>query len=165
MRHAALILAAVLAVPAFAGCDKAPTTSARDRQAGTGEVRHAGTANASVVAAVKLSSGYTLGVVASNTSLSVTSGRAVAYSVTGDVVLSVDINCISKASGHAKLSGTVNESNDTGIEGMDAYFEVRDAAVDQANTINLAAAGTGPTCLAPPEYDLQNIAAGVVLVP
>ena len=53
MKHAALILAAVLAVPAFAGCDKAPTTSARDRHAGTGEIRRTGTANASVVAAVR----------------------------------------------------------------------------------------------------------------
>ena len=165
MKHAALIAAAVLAVPAFAGCDKAPTTSASGRSAGNVDIRATGTANASVVAAVKLSSGYTLGVVASNTSLSVTSGRAVLYSVTGDVAASIDINCISKASGHAKLSGTVNESSDASIEGMDAYFEVKDAAIDQANTVNLAAAGTGPTCLTPPEYDLQNIAAGVVLVP
>ena len=165
MRHAALLLAAVLAVPAFAGCDKAPTTSARGRQAGTGEIRRAGTPNASVVAAVRLSSGYTLGVVASNNGSSVTTGTAVLYSVTGDVAASIDINCISKASGHAKLSGTVNESSDASIEGKDAYFEVRDAAIDQANTVNLADTGTGPTCLAPPEYDLVNIAAGVVLVP
>jgi hypothetical protein len=164
MRHAALILAAVLAVPTFAGCDKAPTSSARDRQAGSVEVRHTGTANASVVAAVKLSSGYTLGVVASNNGSSVTTGTAVAYSVTGDVVLSVDINCISKSGGHAKLSGTVNESSDPSIEGDDAYFEVNDAVIDQANTINLAAAGDGPTCLQSPEYDLANIAAGTVVV-
>jgi hypothetical protein len=164
MRHAALILAAALAVPAFAGCDKAPTASARGRDAGSVDARHTGTANASVVAAVKLSSGYTLGVVASNSSLSVTSGRAVLYSVTGDVAAAIDITCISKSGGHAKLSGTVNESSDPGIEGMDAYFEVNDAAIDQANTVNLAAAGTGPTCLQSPEYDLANIAAGTVIV-
>jgi len=56
----------VLAVPAFAGCDNAPTTSARERQSGNVDIRHTGTANASVVAAVRLPSGYTLGVVASN---------------------------------------------------------------------------------------------------
>jgi len=160
MKHAALILAAVLAV----GCDKAPTTSARGRDGGTVEVRHTGTASASVVAAFKLSSGYTLGVVASNNASSVTTGTAVLYSVTGDVVASIDIKCISKSGGHAKLSGTVNESSDTGIEGDDAYFEVVDAAIDQANTVNLAAAGTGPTCLDSPEYDLVNISAGTVIV-
>ncbi|MFL5383455.1 MAG: hypothetical protein ACJ8GN_13130 [Longimicrobiaceae bacterium] len=164
MRHAALILAAVLAVPAFASCDNAPTAGARGRDAGSVDVRHTGTANASVVAAVKLSSGYTLGVVASNSSSSVTSGRAVLYSVTGDVAASIDITCISKSGGHAKLSGTVNESSDTSIEGLDAYFEVVDAAIDQANTVNLAPAGTGPTCLSSPEYDLVNISAGVVIV-
>jgi hypothetical protein len=164
MKHAALILAAVLAVPAFAGCDKAPT-SARDARQSTGEIRATGTANASVVAAFRLSSGYTLGVVASNNGSSVTTGTAVLYSVTGDVVASIDINCISKSGGHAKLSGTVNESSQTINEGLDAYFEVVDGVTDQANTVNLAGAGTGPTCVAPPgEYDLVNIAAGVVIV-
>jgi len=164
MKHAALILAALLAAPTFASCDKAPTTSARGRDAGTVDVRHTGTANASVVAAFKLSSGYTLGVVASNNASSVTTGTAVLYSVTGDVAASIDIKCISKSGGHAKLSGTVNESSDTFIEGFDAYFEVNDAVIDQANTVNLAAAGEGPTCLQSPEYDLANIAAGVVIV-
>lgn len=164
MRHTALILAAVLAVPAFAGCDRAPTAAARGRQDGNVEIRRTGTANASVVAAVRLSSGYTLGVVASNNGSSVTTGTAVLYSVTGDVAASIDIKCISKSGGHAKLSGTVNESSDAGIEGMDAYFEVNDAAIDQANTVNLAAATEGPTCLDSPEYDLVNIAAGTVIV-
>lgn len=163
MKHTALILAAVLAVPAFAGCDKAPTT-ARERQAGDPEIRHTGTANASVVAAFKLGSGYTLGVVASNNGSSVTTGTAVLYSATGDVVASIDINCISKSGGHAKLSGTVNEASDTSIEGLDAYFEVKDALIDQANTVNLAEAPYGPTCLDSPEYDLTNISAGVVIV-
>ena len=163
MKHATLILAAVLAVPAFAGCDKAPTTSARGGDAGSVEVRRTGTANASVVAAFKLSSGYTLGVVASNNALSVTTGTAVLYSVTGDVAASIDINCISKASGHAKLSGTVNESSDPSIEGYDAYFEVVDGVPDQGATVNLAE-DDGPTCLDSPEYDLQNIAAGTVIV-
>ncbi len=162
MKHAALILAAVLAVPAFAGCDKAPT-AAREARQGTGEIRATGTANASVVAAFKLSSGYTLGVVASNNGSSVTTGTAVLYSVTGDVVASIDINCISKSGGHAKLSGTVNESSDPNIEGFDAYFEVNDAVTDQANTVNLAE-DFGPTCLDSPEYDLTNIAAVKVIV-
>jgi len=164
MKHAALILAAALAVPAFAGCDGAPTTARDGRSTGNTEIRHTGTANASVVAAFKLSSGYTLGVVASNNSSSVTTGTAVLYSVTGDVAASIDIKCISKSGGHAKLSGTVNESSDPSIEGDDAYFEVVDAAIDQANTVNLAAAGDGPTCLSSPEYDLVNIAAGTVIV-
>ena len=166
MKHAALILAAVLAVPALAGCDKAPTTSARGRDDGSVEIRRAGTANASVTAAYRLSSGYTLGVVASNNGSSVTTGRAAFYSVSGDVVASIDINCISKSGGHAKLSGTINESSDTGIEGHDAYFEVVDGTPDQAGTVILAEATFGPTCLAPPgEYDLENIAAGAVIVP
>ncbi|HET7459720.1 MAG TPA: hypothetical protein VFJ82_00675 [Longimicrobium sp.] len=165
MKHAALVLAAVLAVPAFAGCDKAPTTAARDgRSTGNTDIRHTGTANASVVAAFRLSSGYTLGVVASNNGSSVTTGTAVLYSVTGDVAASIDIKCISKSGGHAKLSGTVNESSDTSIEGKDAYFEVVDAAIDQANTVNLADANTGPTCLSSPEYDLVNISAGTIIV-
>jgi hypothetical protein len=163
MRHAALILAAVLAVPAFAGCDKGPTTSARGRDAGTVEVRRTGSANASVVAAFRLSSGYTLGVVASNNALSVTTGTAVLYSATGDVAASIDINCISRSGGHAKLSGTVNESSDPSIAGYDAYFEVVDGTPDQAATVNLAE-DFGPTCLDSPEYDLQNIAAGIIVV-
>ena len=37
--------------------------------------------------------------------------------------------------------------------------------IDQANTVNLAPANTGPTCTNPPgEYDLVNIAAGTVIV-
>lgn len=163
MKHTALVLAAVLAVPAFAGCDKAPTT-ARERQAGDPEIRHAGTANASVVAAFRLSSGYTLGVVASNDAGSNTTGVATVYSVTGDVSFSIDIHCISKpGNGRAKLSGTVNESSDPTIEGWDAYFEVKDGVPDQANTVNLSD-GFGPTCLDSPEYDLANIASGIVIV-
>jgi hypothetical protein len=162
MRSIALLLLAGLVIPA-ASCDRAPT-AARGNTASAGTLRKTGTANASVVAAVKLSSGYTLGVVASNNGSSVTTGTAVAYSVTGDVALSVDIKCISKSGGHAKLSGTVNESSDPTIEGDDAYFEVVDATIDQANTINLASAGDGPTCLSNPEYDLQNIAAGTLIV-
>lgn len=163
MRHAALILAAVLAVPALASCDRAPTTSAGGRQAGDVEVRRAGTANASVVAAYRLSNGYTLGVVASNNGSSVTTGTAAFYSATGDVVASIDIDCISKSGGHARLSGTINESSDTGIEGFDAYFEVVDAVTDQAGTVILAETD-GPTCLDTPEYDVQNIAAGSITV-
>ena len=164
MRQAVLILAAVLAVPALASCDKVPTTSAGGRQIGNVEIRAAGTPNASVVAAYRLSNGYTLGVVATNNGSSITTGTAAFYSATGDVVASIDINCISKSGGHAKLSGTINESSDTGIEGMDAYFEVLDGVTDQANTVILAAATEGPTCLNDPEYDLVNIAAGSITV-
>lgn len=162
MRTTALVLLAALAVPA-ASCDRAPT-AARSRAPGETTIRKTGTANASVVAAVRLSSGYTLGVVASNNGSSVTTGTAVAYSVTGDVALSVDIKCIAKVGTRAKLSGTVNESSDASIEGMDAYFEVQDGTPDLANTINLAAANTGPTCLDNPEYDLATIASGTVIV-
>lgn len=162
MRTTALVLLAALVVP-VASCDRAPT-AARNRAGGDVEIRKTGTANASVVAAVRLSSGYTLGVVASNNGSSVTTGTAVAYSATGDVAFSVDINCISRSGTRAKLSGTVNESSDATIEGMDAYFEVQDGTPDQANTINLAASGTGPTCLGSPEYDLANIASGTVIV-
>lgn len=159
------LLGAVLALPALASCDRAPTSAAREgRTAEGGEIRRTGTANASVAAAVRLSSGYTLGVVASNNGSSVTTGTAVLYSATGDVAASVDITCISRSGGHAKLSGTVNESSDTGIEGQDAYFEVVDGTPDQANTGILSPAGTGPTCLQSPEYDLANIAAGTVIV-
>ncbi|HEX6749727.1 MAG TPA: hypothetical protein VF092_20715 [Longimicrobium sp.] len=162
MKATALLLLAALAVPASA-CDRAPTAA----RGGTPDVtlRKTGTANASVVAAVRLSSGYTLGVVASNNGSSVTTGTAVAYSATGDVAFSVDINCIFKSGGLARLSGTVNESSDATIEGMDAYFEVQDGSPDLANTIILAAATTGPTCTqGAPDYDLTNISSGTVIV-
>jgi hypothetical protein len=163
MRTTALVLLAALAVP-VASCDRAPT-AARSRTPDAGTIRKAGTASASVVAAIRLSSGYTLGVVASNSSGSVTTGTAVAYSATGDVVLSVDINCIWKSGGHARLSGVVNESSDTSIEGEDAYFEVQDGTPDLANTINLAASGQGATCTQGfPDYDLATIASGTVIV-
>jgi len=164
MKHAALILAAVLAVPAFAGCDKGPTTAARGgRSAGNAEIRRTGTPNASVVAAVRLSNNYTLGVVASNNGSGTTSGTAVFYSSTGDVAASIDILCISKSGGHAKLSGTINESSDPSIEGYDAYFEVTDGVPDLAGKVILAE-DFGPTCLDSPEFDQETIAAGTVIV-
>jgi hypothetical protein len=162
MKALSLVLLAALVVP-VASCDRAPT-AARSRTPAEVGIRKTGTANASVVAAVRLSSGYTLGVVASNNGSSVTTGTAVAYSATAGVVFSVTINCISTSGGHAKLSGTVNKSSDASIVGDDAYFEVQDGTPDMANTINLAAAGTGPTCLSSPEYDLTTIAAGQVTV-
>jgi hypothetical protein len=162
MKAAALALLAALTIPA-ASCDRAPTAARASTPAGA-TIRKTGTASASVTAAVRLSSGYTLGVVASNNGSSVTTGTAVAYSATGGVVLSVTINCISTSGGLAKLSGTVNKSSDASIVGDDAFFEVQDGTPDQANTINLAASGTGPTCQDSPEYDLTSIAAGTVIV-
>jgi hypothetical protein len=162
MKAVALLLVAGLVIPA-ASCDRAPTAARGQRTPDT-SIRKTGTANASVVAAIRLSSGYTLGVVASNNGSSVTTGTAVAYSATGGVAFSVALNCITTSSGHAKLSGTVNKSSDASIVGDDAYFELQDGTPDQANTINLASAGTGPTCQQSPEYDLANISAGTVIV-
>jgi hypothetical protein len=163
MKRHALALVTLLAIPAIASCDRAPTAAAGTRQAGGTEARRTGTANASVVAAVKLSGNYTLGVVASNNGSSVTTGTAVFYSATGDVAASIDINCISKSGSHAKLSGTINESSDPSIEGYDAYFEVHDGVPDQAGKVILAE-DFGPTCLDSPEFDLETIAAGTVTV-
>ncbi|MBV9109935.1 MAG: hypothetical protein JO306_11055 [Gemmatimonadetes bacterium] len=162
MKAVALLLVAGLVIPA-ASCDRAPT-AARNGTPAAGSIRKTGTANASVVAAVRLSSGYTLGVVASNNGSSVTTGTAVAYSATGGVAFSVAINCISKSGGLAKLSGTVNKSSDATIVGDDAFFEVQDGTPDMANTINLASSGTGPTCQDSPEYDLATISSGTVIV-
>jgi hypothetical protein len=162
MKAVALLLLAGLVIPA-ASCDRAPTAARGQRTPDT-SIRKTGTANASVVAAVRLTSGYTLGVVASNNGSSVTTGTAVAYSATAGVTFSVAINCISKSGGLAKLSGTVNKSSDASIVGDDAFFEVQDGTPDMANTINLASSGTGQTCLDSPEYDLATIAAGTVIV-
>jgi len=161
-RHslAALVL---LGTVAIAACDRAPTSARDSRQAGGTEIRHTGTPSASVVAAVRLSGNYTLGVVASNNSSSVTTGTATVYSATADVSFSVDITCISKSGGHAKLSGTVNESSDPSIEGYDAYFEVTDGVPDLAGKVILAE-DDGPTCLDSPEFDQETIAAGTVIV-
>jgi len=161
-RHALAVLT-LLGTAALASCDRAPTSARDSRQAGSTEIRHTGTANASVVAAVKLSGNYTLGVVASNNGSSVTSGTATVYSATADVSFSVDITCISKSGGHAKLSGTVNESSDPSIEGYDAYFEVTDGVPDQAGKVILAE-DFGPTCLDSPEFDQETIAAGIAIV-
>ncbi|HYH79063.1 MAG TPA: hypothetical protein VEX86_04680 [Longimicrobium sp.] len=163
MTRRAIALLSLLAIPAIASCDRAPT-EARARQTGTTDARRDGTPNASVVAAVRLSGNYTLGVVASNNNLGTTSGTAVLYSATGDVVASIDILCISKpGGGRAKLSGSVNESSDTAIEGFDAYFEVQDGVPDQAGKVILAETD-GPTCLDSPEFDMETIAAGTVIV-
>ncbi len=163
MKQKALALLAVLAIPAIASCDRAPTAAAGSRQAGGTEIRRDGTANASVVAAVRLSGNYTLGVVASNNASSVTTGTATVYSATADVSFSVDIHCISKSGGHARLSGVVNESSDPSIEGYNAYFEVTDGVPDLAGKVILAETD-GPTCLDNPEFDQETIAAGVVIV-
>lgn len=162
-RHARLLLA-LLAVPAVASCDRAPTTAREGRTTGSTEIRRTGTANASAVGAVKLSSGYTLSFVVSNNGSSVTTGTALFYSPTADVVGAINVTCLSVSGGHAKLSGTVVSSNDSGIVGNDAYFEVQDGSPDQANTVNLAESGTGPSCLDSPEYDLVNVSAGSLTV-
>jgi hypothetical protein len=56
------------------------------------------------------------------------------------------------------------ESNDTSIEGKDAYWQVVDGSPDQASIVSLADAGTGPSCTTPGEFDLVNVAAGTITV-
>ncbi|HEU0015613.1 MAG TPA: hypothetical protein VFQ45_18190 [Longimicrobium sp.] len=165
MRRAVILLTAVL-VPALAACDQAPTSSNTRRVDGA-TILKTGTANASAIGIARYVFGATtahLGFIVNNNASSVTTGKALYYSSAANVVMVINVTCLHKSGGTATFLGTVLESNDASIEGRDASWQVVDAATDQATLINLAAAGTGPSCTTPGEFDLVNIAAGTIIV-
>lgn len=165
MRRAALLLLAALA-PAIASCDRAPTAAA-SRTADHVTILETGTANASAVGVARYVFGATtahLSFIVTNSSTSVTTGRALYYTSAADIVLTVNVTCLHRSGGTATFLGTIDESSDPTLEGKDAYWQVVDGSPDQASLINIADSGTGPSCTTPAEFDLVNIAAGTITV-
>ncbi|HEY0016329.1 MAG TPA: hypothetical protein VGC13_08425 [Longimicrobium sp.] len=165
MKHATLLLAAVLA-PAIASCDRAPSPTAA-RTADEVTILETGTANASAVGVARYVFGATtahLSFIVNNSSTSVTTGKALYYSSAADIVMDINVTCLHKSGGTATFLGTINESNDTSIEGKDAYWQVVDGSPDQASIVSLADPGQGPSCTTPGEFDLVNIAAGTIII-
>lgn len=105
-----------------------------------------------------------LGVIVSNSSTSVTTGRAVYYTSAADIVLTVNITCLHKSGGTVTFLGTIDESSDSSLEGKDASWQMVDGSTDQSSLINIADAGTGPSCTTPGEFDLVNVSAGNLTV-
>ena len=165
MRRASFLVAAAL-VTTIASCDRAPTAAAR-RDADDVTILEAGTANASAVGVARYVFGATtahLSFIVTNSSTSVTTGKALYYSSAADIVMDINVTCLHKSGGTATFLGTINESNDTSIEGKDAYWQVVDGSPDKASIVSLADAGQGPSCTTPGEFDLVNIAAGTITV-
>lgn len=162
MKHSALLLLAAIA--GIASCDRAPTSA---RSADDVTILETGTANASATGVARYTFGATtahLSFIVTNSSTSVTTGRAAYYSSAADVVLTVNVTCLHKSGGTATFLGTIDESSDASLEGKDAYWQVVDGSPDQASLINIGDAGTGPSCTTPAEFDLVNIAAGTITV-
>jgi len=165
MRHASLALLAVLALPAIASCDRAPTAAQREEP--TVAIRRGGTANSSARRALRYPFGATtaeLSFLVSNNGSSVTTGKALYYSSAAGVVMAINVTCLHVSGGTATFLGTIIESNSTSLEGKDAYWRVVDAATDQASLINIADAGTGPNCTVNSEFDLVNVSASILSV-
>jgi hypothetical protein len=165
MTRATLLLVAAL-VPVIASCDSAPAPTA-SRNAGDVTISETGTANASAVGVVRFTFGATtahLGVIINNSSTSVTTGRAVYYTSAADVVLTVNVTCLHKSGGTVTFLGTIDESSDSSLEGKDASWQMVDGSPDQSSLINIADAGTGPSCTSPGEFDLVNVSAGHLTV-
>ena len=166
MTRTALLLA-VLAIPTIASCDRAPTASAA-RNADGVTILEGGTANASAVGVARYVFGATTlhlsFIVNNNSTGSTTTGKALYYSSAADIVMEINVTCLHKSGGTATFLGTIGESNDTSIEGKDAYWQVVDGSPDQASIVSLADAGMGPNCETPGEFDLVNIAAGTIII-
>ena len=166
MKRATLVLAAVLVIPAVASCDRAPTAAA-GRNADDVTILETGTANASAAGVARYVFGATtlhLSFIVTNSSTSVTTGRALYYSSAADIVSTINITCLHKSGGTATFLGTIDESSDPNLEGKDAYWQVVDGSPDKASIVSLADAGQGPSCTTPSEFDLVNIAAGTITV-
>lgn len=160
-----LLLLAFTGIAATASCDSAPTSSGRTPDGIT--ILETGTASASAIGVARYVFGATtahLSFIVTNSSASVTTGKALYYSSAADVVMEINVTCLHTSGGTATFLGTVGESNDTSIEGKDAYWQVVDGSPDQASIVSLADAGTGPSCTTPGEFDLVNIAAGTLTV-
>lgn len=163
MKRIALLLPAVLLI---ASCDSAPTPTA-SRNAGDVTISETGTANASAVGIVRFTFGATtahLGVIVNNSSTSVTTGRAVYYTSAADIVLTVNVTCLHKSGTTVTFLGTIDESSDASLEGKDASWQMVDGSPDQSSLINIADAGTGPSCTTPGEFDRVNVSAGNLVV-
>jgi hypothetical protein len=163
MRHAALGLLALLAIP-LASCDRAPTASAAARRPDA-PVRLDGTANASAVGAVRFTFGtnlYDLSFVVSNNGASVTTGYAQFHSHNAGVIGAIDVTCLFVSGNTATFLGEVVESNDAGIIGLEASWQVTDGSPDFASQVNLAE--EGPDCTTPGEFDLAAVSAGIIEV-
>ena len=163
MRPFPLLLLAALAAPALGSCDRAPTAA----RAAEGAPVLTGTANASATGVVRFTFGATtahLSFIVSNSSGSVTTGKALYYSSNANVVAVINVTCLYKSGSTATFGGTVLESNDASIEGDDASWQVQDGATDYATLVNLAEAGNGPSCTTPGEFDLTAVSAGSVTV-
>jgi hypothetical protein len=165
MRRATLLLLAAAAIP-IASCDRAPTGTAR-ADAGDAGILRSGTANSSAVGVVRYTFGATtahLSFIVNNNGSSVTTGKALYYSSNANVVMVINVTCLNVSGGTATFLGTILESNDTGIEGDDAYWQVQDGSTDYASLISLADAGLGPSCTTPGEFDLVAVSAGTITV-
>lgn len=163
MTHATLVIATALAVSLLTSCDSAPT-AAPPSAAGV-EISAASSANSSATGVARYVFGATtahLSFIATTNGSSVATGKALYYSSNANVVMVINVTCLHVSSGTARFLGTVLESNDTSLEGDDAYWEVRDAGTDQASLVNLGESGTGPDCSIASEFDLVNIAAGTI---
>lgn len=165
MKRIGTLLLTLLGAAGIASCGGEPTTAART--ADDVAIVETGTANASAVGIVRFTFGATtahLGVIVNNSSTSVTTGRAVYYTSAADVVLTVNVTCLHRSGGTATFLGTIDESSDASLEGKDAYWQMVDGSPDQSSLINIADAGTGPSCTTPGEFDLVNVSAGSITV-
>jgi hypothetical protein len=128
-------------------------------------IRETGTASASAVGVVRYTFGATtahLSFIVSNSSGSVTTGKALYYSSNANVVMVINVTCLYKSGSTATFGGIVLESNDPSIEGDDASWQVQDGSTDYASLVNLAEAGLGPSCTTPGEFDLVAVSAGTI---
>jgi hypothetical protein len=165
MKRLSTLLFTLAGAAGIASCDSQPTAAARTPDDIT--ILEAGTANASAVGVARYTFGATtahLSFIVTNSSTSVTTGRALYYTSAADIVLTVNVTCLHKSGGTATFLGTIDEASDASLEGKDAYWQVVDGSPDQASIISLADAGTGPSCTTPGEFDLVNIAAGTITV-
>jgi hypothetical protein len=167
MRRIALAL--LLLVPPLASCGDGgtPTAARRTGDVGEMEIRRTGTANASAQGVVTYTYGSStadLSFIVSNNGSSVTTGWALYRSRGAGVIMAINVTCLHVSGNTATFLGTVTQSNDSGIIGNDAYWQVVDGSPDQASLINLAASGDGPSCTTPGEFDLANVSLGNLVV-
>jgi hypothetical protein len=165
MKRLSTLVLALLGAAGIASCDSQPTEAARTVD--DVSILETGTANASAVGVARYVFGATtahLSFIVTNSSTSVTTGRALYYTSAADVVLTVNVTCLHTSGGTATFLGTIDESSDASLEGKDAYWQVVDGSPDQATLINIADSGMGPSCTTPGEFDLVNIAAGTITV-
>jgi hypothetical protein len=167
MRRTSLVLAAALGIFAGTSCDKAPTAAPPPSGAEGVQILAGSSANSSATGVVRYVFGATtahLSFIATTNGSGVATGKALYYSSNANVVAVINVTCLNVSSGTATFLGTVLESNDTSIEGDDAYWQVQDGSTDYASLVNLAEAGLGPSCTTPGEFDLVAVSAGTITV-